>query len=40
MAHRHNDWEPQGHRVDLATGELAEEGLPEFFDPSLLVSRF
>ncbi|WP_331767683.1 hypothetical protein [Embleya sp. NBC_00896] len=28
--------ESQVHRVDPATGELAEAGLPEFFDPSLL----
>ncbi|WP_258572816.1 hypothetical protein [Streptomyces sp. KM273126] len=28
--------ESRVHRVDLATGDLAEAGLPQFFDPSLL----
>ncbi|MEV0372450.1 hypothetical protein AB0I10_21885 [Streptomyces sp. NPDC050636] len=34
--HTRDGRESQVHRVDLATGELAEAGLPEFFDPSLL----
>lgn len=34
--HTRDGGEPQLHRVDLATGELTEAGLPEFLDPSLL----
>ncbi|WP_433211510.1 DUF4132 domain-containing protein [Microtetraspora malaysiensis] len=35
-SHTGDGGESQVHWVDLATGELAEAGLPEFFDPSLL----
>ncbi|MEU9114888.1 hypothetical protein AB0D04_24650 [Streptomyces sp. NPDC048483] len=34
--HATDGLESQVHRVDLATGELVDAGLPEFFDPSLL----
>ncbi|WP_421106565.1 hypothetical protein [Streptomyces sp. NEAU-S77] len=36
--HTGDGGEAQAHRVDLTTGELAEAGLPEFFDPSLLAA--
>ncbi|WP_148082251.1 hypothetical protein [Streptomyces botrytidirepellens] len=34
--HTGDGGEERVHRVDLVTGELADAGLPEFFDPSLL----
>ncbi|MGI5350450.1 hypothetical protein ACQEU8_20065 [Streptomyces sp. CA-250714] len=34
--HTEDAGESQVRRIDLATGELTEAGLPEFFDPSLL----
>ncbi|MEV0774880.1 hypothetical protein [Streptomyces sp. NPDC050428] len=34
--HATDGLESRVHRVDLVTGDLAEAGLPEFFDPALL----